>query len=1163
MSKGRIANIDEVKDSINIVDVIGRVVTLKKAGNHYVGLCPFHDEKSPSFNVIPAAGFYKCFGCGKGGDAIKFVMEHERKEFIEAIEYLAEMFNVTLHRDEKNAPSQQSIDELDEMKLVIDTCHQKYFSQFLKLSENDLPVTYLRDRKISEESRLEWQIGYAPDEWQFLTEGLIAAGRWNVAQTLGLVTRKNEKNYDLFRNRIMFPILDHKGNVIGFGGRDLSGKENVGKYINSADSRLYNKSMVLYGLYHAQKHIREKKCAILVEGYLDVISMHQAGCGNTIATCGTALTEDQCKLLRKYTDHVILMRDGDKAGKNASLRDIDMLLKSNFKVQVFVLPADQDPDSWSHSIPEEETRPAFEIIAAGVQDAVLWKAAHNLENVGEDPDDQANAIEAVAKMLSNIENEFKLEAFVKNICKKYKLKKASLDREIRDIVHEAEGVQVVEEGGYALPPWVDKNHYSNYGFDERIDGNHTGYYFGTSNTLVKLTNFVLRPLFHIYSKLDNKRMIEITNGTSTKILEMPSKSLISLDQFRSSVFDEGFFVCEGGFTQAHLLKIIGKLGRQFPMCYELKTLGWQPEGFWAYSNYAFNGELRKFDDLGIVDIHEQKFLSLSASKVQADVRSEEDIYENDRYLKYSEAPITFSEWCELMVKVYDQNAWMGIAFAIMTVYRDIIFQTTKVPHLYAYGAVQAGKSEFGESISNLFFNQMPAFNLNQGTDFAFFSRMERFRNCPNALNEFDENGIKEEWFRAIKAAYDGEGREKGRGGKEGKTRTQKITCTLVMMGQYLSTKDDNSVLSRCIPLAFKDNNNRSEEQIRNFTKLKGLERQGISGTLIELFQLREEVKKNYADTFSKMQRRILDEFQLEGKTVKSRILKNICAPMSVIELLSDKITLPFTKEAFYTYGKNMIEKVSELISESNALAEFWRTIEFLLDRSEITEGIEFKIETLKSVNVSVDRESTQEKHFDEPKKVLFLRLNTVHNLYADILKRKNNKPAPNLDTIRLYMKDQPYWIGTSPGSFFKTKEGKRSNTSSIVLDYDKLKINLERFSEDLIDERKEVTIEGILMKDAERVGNVMKATLINYVVSGFPSKTETTYYTLYFHKMDEVSGLVEKAAITVTGLMTEKEKRNKEGEIKVYRSIDVSSFVLSEGVPEGIANKESHDELQF
>lgn len=1145
----RITNIDELKQVVNVVDVVGRFVELKQKGSRWSGLCPFHNEKTPSFTVTPSIGIFKCFGCGKTGDSISFVMQHEHKDFVSAVETVADIAKFKLDYSKKDEFSKEQLSELEELRAINTKACGVYRINLLALkdAEGDNAWKYALSR-LNEESIIQWQIGYAPDEWKFLTNPLIESGKFKQAEQLGLVKTRNDNNYDVFRNRLMFPIQDTNGFIIGFGGRDLSGSEKAAKYLNSTDSKLYNKSSVLYGLHIAGKSIRDKKHAILTEGYMDVISMHESGATNTIGSCGTSLTEGQCTLLKKYTSHVIIMRDGDDAGKKATLRDIDLFLKYGFKVELVELKNGQDPDQLAASMRDEGKISDF--IRNNKTDAITWKADLLFSKAGDDIHEKSEAMALVVDMLSVITDDVKREEYIKILSKRHGIKPKTFESQLKKAEEsKREKVQHLDEDEFALPGWVsDKEEFFKNGFVPRFDGDYTGYYFGTGTSkLTRMTNFVIKPLLHIYHKQDNKRMIEVTNGRTTKIIEMPSKSLISVEQFEASLFEEGFFYTEGGFNKVNLKKLISVWGEEsFPICYELKSLGWQPEGFFAYSNFVYDGDLKRFDDMGIVAVNTKRYYSPSVSSIQADVRTEDDIYENDRYLSYSEPPVNFEQWSRLFIQVYGQNGWMGIAYVMVTLFRDIVFASTKVPHLYAYGAVQAGKSEFGESISNAFFNNMPAFNLNQGTDFAFFSRMERFRNCPNALNEFDENAIKDEWFRAIKGAYDGEGREKGRGGKEGKTRTQKITCTLVLMGQYLSTKDDNSVLSRCIPLAFRENNNRTEEQISNFRNLKELEKNGLSGMLIELMGKRSSVKRDYAQSFAAMQRRVTDDLLQSGKVVKSRILKNVCAPMAMVEIMAKHIQLPFTSEEFYSYGKGMIEQVSNLVSESNSLAEFWRTVEFLLERTEITEGIEFRLEDVRSVRVSVGRE-TQEKTFEEITKVLFIRLNIIHPLYAENFKRKYNKPAPNLETIRLYLGEQGYFVGNNPGSFFKTKDGKRTNTSSIVLDYEKLGVNLERFSHEEADTRTEVEVSGLIMRDAVKNGSVIQFDLTTIKTEGYPQKTTTLYYRVFLHGVEDHTQFTDRRQVKVKGMLLEKEGMGKNGKY-TSRTIDALEYEFADTI---------------
>lgn len=1154
--KGSITNIDQIRDGVDIVQVIRQFVDLKQSGNSFTACCPFHDEKTPSFHVTPSKGRFKCFGCGQSGDAFAFVMQHNHLSFPDAVEAVAKICGIEPKYDRKEPADPEASRHIKELSDIAATAAARFQKKLLEERTTSGPGwTYATGRGWTEETIIQWRLGFAPDDTRFLTAPLVEAGRFKPAEEIGLVKSRDGKNYDAFRNRLIFPILNTRGEVVGFGGRDLTGAEKTPKYINSTDSPLYNKSSELYGLYLAQDAIRsrERKCAILVEGYADVVSLQQSGCENTVASCGTALTDDQAKKLRRYTDHVILLRDGDAAGRRAAFRDINVLLPHGFKIEVAVLPDGKDPDDFARDV-QDAGGELWTALAEIRQDAILYKAGKLLEGAGDDPTDYARAIEEVGTMLQLISDDVRRSSYIELLQKRLKIKAKLLQSKVKELadVKEAQKrkAQVLGENDRALPAWVEnEEELYRYGFVERIDGPFTGYYFVDKGSLVRMTNFVVRPLYHIRSKIDDKRLLEVNNGFEKRIIEMPSRHVVSLENFIGTLFEQGNFVPEGGFGKTHLMKILGKISGSFPSCIELKTLGWQPENFFAFSNFAYNGELKQYDEMGIVEIHGKKFLSMAASGNQTEVRADEDLYRNDRFLSYVSSPIDFSQWAELMVRVYGQNGWMGIAFVLMTIYRDILFNVSKVPHLYAYGAVQAGKSEFGESISALFFKGLPAFNLNQGTDFAFFSRMERYRNCPNTLNEFDENSIKEEWFRAIKSAFDGEGREKGRGIKE-KTRTQEILCTLVLMGQYLSTKDDNSVLTRCIPLAFKPVDHRPAEQVAAFRELKEYEKQGLTSILVEFLKHREKVQASYGDTFRRNQRRLSDEIKQAGYSAKSRILNNITAAIAVVEIMATELKLPFTVEQFYEYGKKLIIDISGLVNESNVLSEFWNTVELLLDQGHIREGQQFRIDPEMRLQVMTGRTESMEIDLGETRKVLKLRLNIVHPLFAQEFKRKTGKTAPNMETIRMYMKDRGYLLGTSKGTRFTDQDGESRITSCLLIDYEKIGISLERVPADDRPDSREVSVSGRVVRDAEQVNkDTLRFTLMELVrMQEFPVRNEERFYKCYVNAQPELPTLTAGMNLSVTGWLSE---RRKDGNI--YRQLDVVRVDLESSGPEPIA----------
>jgi DNA primase len=370
--------IDLVRE-IDLLTVISKYATLKKKGANHAGPCPFHDEKTGSFTVSPTKNVYKCFGCGKGGNnPIAFIMDKENMEFPTAVKYLADWFNITVEETKSEEPEEQRSKRADQMELM-KYAAEKYRKNLFNMITAQLPYQPLEahspvtelilNRQLTLETIIQFQIGFAPKE-RFLAPNIKERGLLMPAEEIGLVKVGDNGSYDVQRERIIFPIQNERGEVIGLGGRKMADdKKDNPKYINSPESLIYNKSNVLYGLFQAGPHIRKMKFACVVEGYYDVTGFHQAGMPNTVAPCGTSFTEAQAKILKKYTNHLVLIRDGDDAGNKANMRDVDMLLKLGFKVDICLLPDGQDPDSFARNLqpdvqdPEEEELDEMEVAA--------------------------------------------------------------------------------------------------------------------------------------------------------------------------------------------------------------------------------------------------------------------------------------------------------------------------------------------------------------------------------------------------------------------------------------------------------------------------------------------------------------------------------------------------------------------------------------------------------------------------------------------------------------------------------------------------------------------------------------------------------------------------------------------------------------------------------
>lgn len=423
-------SVQKVIERADIVEVVGDYVSLKKRGQNYLGLCPFHNEKTPSFIVSPAKGIYKCFGCGAAGNSVKFVMDHEKISFPEAIKTLANKYHIEIVEQEMTDEQKQSMNERDSMMLVT-AFAQKYFTEILHTHEEGkaIGLSYLQERNISPEMIARFQLGYCPDT----SDGLTTAAKNKGFKTeflikTGLTAEKNNYRYDKFRARVIFPIHNLSGKVIGFGGRTLKNDKKTAKYLNSPESEIYHKSNVLYGLFFAKSHIvRLDKC-YMVEGYTDVISMHQAGIENVVASSGTSLTENQIKLIKRFTPNLTVVYDGDPAGIKASLRGINMVLKEGMNVRVIPLPEGEDPDSFSKSMSTAQLQSYFD---EREESFITFKAKLLGKEAQNDPIKKAQLANDIVSSIAIIPNRIERDQYIKACASIVELPEESLYYELR------------------------------------------------------------------------------------------------------------------------------------------------------------------------------------------------------------------------------------------------------------------------------------------------------------------------------------------------------------------------------------------------------------------------------------------------------------------------------------------------------------------------------------------------------------------------------------------------------------------------------------------------------------------------------------------------------------------------------------------------------------
>jgi len=415
--------IDQIQQSIDVVEVISDFVSLKRKGHYYTGCCPFHNEKTPSFTVTPAKGIYKCFGCGKGGDAIQFIMEHEGSSYVEAMAYMAKKYNIEIKEEELSEEQNFEQSEKDSMLVVTNYASQYYIEQLWNSEDGkSIGLSYFKERGFREETIKKFELGYSHDQWDAFTQNAIDNGyKTEFLTKTGLSIERDNANdsnlkkfFDRFRGRVMFPIHNVAGRVTAFGARILKADKTQAKYLNSIESVIYHKSKILYGLFQAKQAIRKEEECLLVEGYTDVISLHQSGVENVVASSGTSLTEDQIKLVKRYTPNITILYDGDAAGLKASLRGVDLILQQDMNVSIVVFPEGEDPDSYVQKIGPTAFK---EYIKSKKKDFISFKTEISLKDIGTDPIKRAEVIKDIVESISKVPDAIKRSVFFRECSK--------------------------------------------------------------------------------------------------------------------------------------------------------------------------------------------------------------------------------------------------------------------------------------------------------------------------------------------------------------------------------------------------------------------------------------------------------------------------------------------------------------------------------------------------------------------------------------------------------------------------------------------------------------------------------------------------------------------------------------------------------------------------
>lgn len=1098
-----IKNAEQIRAEANISDVIGKYVNLKRRGVTYVGLCPFHTENSPSFTVFPTTNTFKCFGCGQGGDAIHFLMEHEGLTYPEALEAAASESRIEVEYVAKER-RQEDIDRAKREKEhrqalgeVLHTVHRFY------ADKGPLPAVYcdLKTRSdivdadgrwISKATAEKFGMCLSPDD-----NLVLKAGFWESAplEEIGIIGKGDFGKYDFFKRRLLFRITDHQGKAVALAGRRMSdenaGEKQRAKYINSRESPLYNKSEVLFGLFENRRGIKDAGFAILVEGYFDVVTPHDYGVCNCVAPCGTALTDAQARLLKRYTDEVLILRDGDSAGEEAAKRDVETLVRAGLKVRIaqmkpseklitnileqrdHMLEQEKEVKRWEKLAPTDKKQQKQMAAAVGLlremrdnlakmqgeagamkdpdafmrlhgkagfevfleetaQDAIIWRVMEEY-----DPTDvysKEMATQVAGTLLALIESESLRDFYVRELCKPANL------GSIKSILNGTVKAHSDNKGKKTDLSPKQRQDVIAYGLFERDHKYFVAHDINSSGWAV--SNFTIKPIIFIEGQRESIRLVEITNEKGiARILDINSRNFVELGPFKQTIEARGNYRFEG--KPEHFSKVKAKVYDEMRTAFPIYTLGQHREGFFTFANGIVNeGQFSPVDEYGLVSFGETKYYLPAFSKIRDHIKSDDvdNDYQDEQYYVYTSGDpgITFHDWTALMREVHGDNAVIGILYLCSCFIREKIYERldNMFPHLNFFGLPGSGKNQLAASLTAVFGKYRQPVHIVNATDAAFFRRIAQVR---NGLAWYDEYSNNAEYKRvdALKQFADGTGRSRAQIDNPNRTTSSAVVAGCIVSGQQQPTADI-ALFTRCISLNFHVTEFDSAAKDRH-ARLKKLEQEGrLTGFTALLHSLRPAMLKAFAQEFEAAYSRF--QHLVAGNVVMDRILRSYAAMLTTYRLLKDRLQFAFSEADVEQILVSSILTQRESVYQENEVSIWWRMVEFFLANGEIEHGADILVEETKDETFDLDWQGKQKetKEYRPAKRLLYIYIARAHPLYLERHQRQRNAKGLDVEALKYYLKSSAAWEG-----FKRAKKFQGQVKACLVFDCEKIPFELE------------------------------------------------------------------------------------------------------------------------
>lgn len=1060
--------IEEAKDHIkeNIVELISHYVELKPHGKMHEGMCPFHTEKTASFKVTESKGIFKCYGCGVGGDAIAFVMQYDKVDFIDAIRTGAKKLNIEI--DEKRTNFNDVEFKRLEAKRILCRKVADYYQSCLKESKE--AQKYLTDRNYTIDEKPEQDllnIGYAPPGNTLIKWAKENSINLVLLKEIGLIGTNEERqqDYDFFRDRIMFPVCKKNGDVIGFSGRALNwvkGESKFSKYQNSPDSEIYSKGAELLGLNIARRSIKSENRVYLVEGNFDIKRMHQIGIFNVVAPCGTALTIEQIRLLKTLTNNITLIYDGDEGGRKAIDRNGEMMVKEQCNVMVMELPDEKDPDSMFTSLA------VFDEIKEQKQtDYICYKTRNGVEKC-KNPAFKSEFIKEVTSLIISYDDPSIHEVYTDFVSAYIKPKKAWQDQ-VKSMVADKAPV----EKKFNIPSNISAEDFVEAGFYQY----NNCYHFSDSKGVPhQRSNFVLSPLFHIESTINAKRLYEVKNISGmTRVIEIPQKDMVSLTAFQIHIESLGNFWFDG--TQADLNRLKRFLYAKTETCKELVQLGWQKQGFWAWGNGIFDTDFIPVDSYGIVRHAKRSYYIPAFSSIY---QNEENLFQFERKFIHMESNITLKEFAAKYIKVFGENAKIALCFYFAAVFRDVIVRRFGIfPILNMFGPKGAGKTACAESLVQFFGRLAKAPNVHNTSKAALG---EHVATSCNAIAHFDEyrNDIDMEKREFLKGMWDGVGRTRMAMDKDKKKETTSVDQAIVLTGQQMATADI-ALFSRMIFLSFTQTEYTDQERL-DFVNLKEIEKRGLTHITHQLLRLRPIFADKYMDKVKELNLSMRE--LLHQEIVEDRIFNNWLIPIAAYATLNEHLELPWDVYETTKLAVRLMIAQNKETKKNDDLGNFWKIVQYLVSSNVLYEDGDYKVlftDTITRRYFENGIWGKEEKRLGKAQELLYLTTSRVFSLYKTQCLREGDKPLPE-STIEYYLKNcQAFVCETKKESFKKVdpKTGtqevddagakKRTSTTALIFNLEKTGIMIGE--KETLTANQPTATSGTLQFQVEGAGN--------------------------------------------------------------------------------------------